>query len=91
MMHPSIDLVVRIARALGAKLKDRPFLAMFLVEKPDELFDGVAVCFAWPDGGGAGGDDDCCWVAGEYVSAEALTRGRRVERGRGEEVLLSVT
>lgn len=55
---PAVDLLVRVAGALGAELPDGPFVAVVLVEELDELVERVAVGALRVSAAGARGRDD---------------------------------
>lgn len=58
VVDSSIDLRVRVARTLGAKLPYAPIFAMFRVEKINQGVEGVAVGSFGIINGGAGSCDD---------------------------------
>jgi hypothetical protein len=59
MVDAIIDLRVWIARAFGAKLPNRPVLAVLGVEELDKRVERIAVCALWVCAAGAGRRNDC--------------------------------
>jgi hypothetical protein len=43
MLHPSINFIIIISRALGSKLPDCPVRAMFVIKEFDEFVERVSI------------------------------------------------
>lgn len=54
-----VDFFIGVAGALGAELPDCPLIAVFGVEKGDELVERVAIGALWIGAAGPRGGDDC--------------------------------
>ena len=59
MVNAIINFGVRVARPFCSEFKDRPLIAMLVVEKLDELICGIAVGFLRPDRARARGHNNC--------------------------------